>query len=159
MDMEATASSTTSKKKTPKGTFHGSAVVLGNIKHSGNKRDISLSKFESGNSVYSNVESLSGEDENVSMSGANGGSLLGSAATTPKTKQVNTGAGFGSPLGFSNFHIDDDEVVLPFHLPIFLEKKWIDPKIIKTSVEVSVKRSFALDIKLWKENQQWQKLS
>ncbi|KAG9293612.1 hypothetical protein G9A89_005615 [Geosiphon pyriformis] len=99
--MEATANSTTSKKKTPNGTFYGSAdgffsqkkkVVLGNIKHSGNKRNIFLSKSGSGNSIYSNVESLSDKNENISMSETNGGSLLGSAATTSKTKQVNTGA-------------------------------------------------------------------
>ncbi|KAG9300427.1 hypothetical protein G9A89_010052 [Geosiphon pyriformis] len=153
--MKATANSTTSKKKTLKGTFYGLAggfffqkkkIVLGNVKYFGNKRDISLSKSGSGNSVYSDVKSLSGEDEDVSMSEANGGSLLGSAATTSKAKQVNTNAGFGSPLGSPNFHINDDEVVLPFCLPISLEKKWIDPKIIKTFVEVLVKRSFTLDI-------------
>ncbi|KAG9299645.1 hypothetical protein G9A89_020816 [Geosiphon pyriformis] len=123
-------------------------VVLGNIKHSGDKRDISLSKFESSNSIYSDVKSLSDEDEDVSMSGANGGSLLGLAATISKAKRVNTSAGFGSLLGSSNFYIDNNEVVLFPHLPISLEKKWIDPKIIKTSVEVSVKKSFALDINL-----------
>ncbi|KAG9295350.1 hypothetical protein G9A89_013379 [Geosiphon pyriformis] len=93
--MEATVNSIISKKKTPKSTFHGPTggffsqkkkVVLDNIKHSSDERDISLSKFGSGDSVYSNVESLSGEDKNVSMFGANGESLLGSAATTPKTK-------------------------------------------------------------------------
>ncbi|KAG9288205.1 hypothetical protein G9A89_020511 [Geosiphon pyriformis] len=141
--MEATASSTTSKKKTPKGTFHGPAdgsfsqkkkVVLDNVKHSGDERDISLSRSGSGDNVYSNVKSLFGEDENVSMSGIDGGSLLGSAATTPKVKQVNTGAVFGSPLGSPDFYMDDDEV--------------IDPKIIKTPVEVSIKKSFALNINL-----------
>ncbi|KAG9304047.1 hypothetical protein G9A89_005957 [Geosiphon pyriformis] len=72
--MEITASSITSKKKTSKSTFHDSA-------------DISLSKFGSSNSVYSDVKSLSGEDKDVSMSGANSGSLLGSAATTSKANQ------------------------------------------------------------------------
>ncbi|KAG9306459.1 hypothetical protein G9A89_003569 [Geosiphon pyriformis] len=139
--METTASSTAPKKKALKDAFHGSAggffsqkkkVVLGNVKHFGNKRDISLSKFGSSGSVYFDVESLSGEDEDVSMSGTN----------------VNTGAGFGSPLGSPNFHMDDNEVVLLSHLPISLEKKWIDPKIIKTSVEVSIRKLFALDINL-----------
>ncbi|KAG9285757.1 hypothetical protein G9A89_013182 [Geosiphon pyriformis] len=108
MDMETTASSTTPKKKAPKGAFQDSAggsfsqkkkVVLGNVKHSGDEKDISLSKARSSGSVYSDVESLSGKNENVSMSG-----------------------------------ID--------------EKKWINSKIIKTPVEVSVKKSFALDISL-----------
>ncbi|KAG9300290.1 hypothetical protein G9A89_011363 [Geosiphon pyriformis] len=149
--------STTSKKKASKSAFHGLAsgffsqkkkVILSNVKHSGNEKDISLSKFGSGNHVYSNVKSLFGENEDVSMFGVNGESLLGSAVTTLKAKQVNTGAGFGFPLSSSNFYMDDDKVVLLFHLPIFLEKKWIDPKIIKTFVEVLVKKSFTLDINL-----------
>ncbi|KAG9286599.1 hypothetical protein G9A89_005367 [Geosiphon pyriformis] len=153
--MKATAGSTKSKKKTSKSTFYSSAggsffqkkkVVLGNVKHSDNKKNISLSKSEFSNSVYSNVESLSGKDEDVSMFETNGRFFLGSAATTSKTKRVNTGAGFGSPLGFPNFHMDDNKVVLPPYLSVFLEKKWIDPKIIKTPVEVLVKKSFALDI-------------
>ncbi|KAG9284979.1 hypothetical protein G9A89_009789 [Geosiphon pyriformis] len=61
-------------------------VVLGNVKHSGNEKNLFLSKFGSNGSVYSDVESLSNEDEDVSMSETNGGSLLGSAAITPKTK-------------------------------------------------------------------------
>ncbi|KAG9302317.1 hypothetical protein G9A89_008809 [Geosiphon pyriformis] len=44
--------------------------------------------------------------------------------------------------------MNDNEVVLSSRLPISLEKKWIDPKIIKTPVEVSVKKLFALDINL-----------
>ncbi|KAG9298321.1 hypothetical protein G9A89_002809 [Geosiphon pyriformis] len=141
--MKATASGTALKKKAPKGAFHGPAggffsqkkkVVLGNVKHSGNEKDL--------------VASLSGENEDVNMFGTNGRSLLGSAATTPKAKQINTGTGFGSPLGFPNFHMDDDEVVLPPHLLISLEKKWIDPKIIKTPVKVSIRKLFALNINL-----------
>ncbi|KAG9300963.1 hypothetical protein G9A89_005021 [Geosiphon pyriformis] len=121
VDIKATASSTTPKKKAPKGAFHGPAgdfffqkkkVVLSNVKHSDDKRDISLSKAGSSDSVYSNVKSLSGKDKDVSMSGTNGESLL-----------VNTGAGFGSLFGSPNFHMDDDEVVLLSHLPISLEKK------------------------------------
>ncbi|KAG9291467.1 hypothetical protein G9A89_021886 [Geosiphon pyriformis] len=133
--MKTTVSSTALKKRIPKGAFQDSAVVFGNIKHSGDEKDISLSKSGSSGSVYSDVESLSGENEDVSMSETNGGFFLGLAATTPKTKRINTGADFGSPLGFPNFHINDDEVVLPSYLPIFLEKKWIDSKIIKTLVK------------------------
>ncbi|KAG9291050.1 hypothetical protein G9A89_012922 [Geosiphon pyriformis] len=97
MDIEATTSSTISKKKTLKGTFHGPTsgsfsqkkkVVLGNVKYFGLLFTQHLKEFtcNTGNSVYSDVKSLSGEDENVSMSGANSGSLLGSAATTSKAK-------------------------------------------------------------------------
>ncbi|KAG9284012.1 hypothetical protein G9A89_022786 [Geosiphon pyriformis] len=157
VDIETTVSSTAPKKKAPKSAFHSPAgssffqkkkVVLGNVKHSGDQRDIFLSKSEFSGSIYSDVESLSSKDKNVSMSGINGGSLLGSAATTPKAKRINTGAGFGSPLGSPNFHMNDNEVVLFPRLPISLEKKWIDPKIIKTPVKVSIKKSFALDINL-----------
>ncbi|KAG9302898.1 hypothetical protein G9A89_022314 [Geosiphon pyriformis] len=83
--MKATASSTTLKKKALKGAFYGPTggsfsqkkkVVFGNIKHSGDERDIFLSKSGSSGSIYSDVESLSGKDEDVSMSGMNGGSLL-----------------------------------------------------------------------------------
>ncbi|KAG9304363.1 hypothetical protein G9A89_019925 [Geosiphon pyriformis] len=152
--MKATASSTTSKKKALKNAFHGPTggsffqkkkVVLDNVKHSGDERDISLNISRSSDSVYSDVESLSGEDKNVSMSSINR-SLLGSAAITPKVKQINTSAVFGSPLGSPNFHMDDNKVVLPSYLPIFFDKKCIDPKIIKTSVKVSIKKSFTLDI-------------
>ncbi|KAG9286815.1 hypothetical protein G9A89_012365 [Geosiphon pyriformis] len=116
-----------SKKKASKSAFYDPAggffsqkkkVIHGNIKHSGDKRNISLSKSGSGDNVYSDVKSLSGDYKNVSMSNVNDGFLLGLAATTPKAKQINTGAVFGFPL------------------------------IIKTPVEVSVKKLFALDINL-----------
>ncbi|KAG9287360.1 hypothetical protein G9A89_023732 [Geosiphon pyriformis] len=103
-----------SKKKASKNAFHGfvgssfiqkKKMVLGNVKHSGIEKNISLSKSGPGNSVYSDVNSLSGNNKDVGMTGVNGGSLLGSATTTPKTKCINT-------------------------------------------VEVSVRKSFALDINL-----------
>ncbi|KAG9297379.1 hypothetical protein G9A89_009463 [Geosiphon pyriformis] len=132
--MKITANSSTFKKKALKGAFYDSAdVVIGNVKHFGDKKDIFLSKSGLGDSIYSDVDSLSGDDENIGMSGVNDGSLLGLAATTFKTN---------SP----NFYIDDDEVVLPSRLFISLEKKWIDPKVIKTLVEVSVKKLFTLNI-------------
>ncbi|KAG9290020.1 hypothetical protein G9A89_010326 [Geosiphon pyriformis] len=84
-----------------------------------------MSKSGPSNSTYSDVESLSGDDEDVSMFGVNGESLLGLVATTSKAKQINTRAIFGSPLGFPNFHMDDNEVA---------------------PVEVSIKKLFALNI-------------
>ncbi|KAG9304587.1 hypothetical protein G9A89_020151 [Geosiphon pyriformis] len=123
MDLKTASSGDMSKKKAPKGAFYGPAggsfvqkkkVVLGNIKHSGNERDIFLSKSEPSDSVYSNVNSLSGDNENVGITGVYGGSLLGLAATTPKVKHVDTGTMFDSPLGSSDFTMDDDEIVLPF---------------------------------------------
>ncbi|KAG9296075.1 hypothetical protein G9A89_011927 [Geosiphon pyriformis] len=157
MDLKTASSSDMSKKKVPKGAFYGPAgdsfaqkkkVVLENVKHSGDEKDISLSKSGSGDSVYSDVDSISGDDEDVGMSGISEKSPLGSAATTPKAKHVNTGTMFGSSLGSPNFVMNDDEIVLPSCLSISLEKKWINPKIIKTPVEVSIKKSFALDIDL-----------
>ncbi|KAG9303968.1 hypothetical protein G9A89_005878 [Geosiphon pyriformis] len=146
-----------SKKKVLKGAFHGPAggsfaqkkkVVLGNVKHFGDEKDISLSKSGPDDSVYSDVDSISGNNEDVGMFGISERSPLSSAVTTPKAKHVNTDTVFSSSLGFPNFAMDDDEIVLPPCLPISLEKKWINPKIIKTPVEVSIKKSFALDIDL-----------
>ncbi|KAG9287494.1 hypothetical protein G9A89_023866 [Geosiphon pyriformis] len=93
-------------------------MVLGNIKHFSDKKDISLSKFGPGNSVYSNVNSLSGDDEDISMADVNSGFLLGLAATTFKAKHINTGTVFGSPLGSPDFIIDNDKIAL---LPYFME--------------------------------------
>ncbi|KAG9286107.1 hypothetical protein G9A89_022784, partial [Geosiphon pyriformis] len=155
VDLKTALGSNMSKKKAPKDAFHGPAsgsfiqkkkVVLGNVKHSGDERDISLSKSGLDNSVYSNVDSLSGDDKDVGMTDVYGESLLDSAVTTPKAKRVDTGTMFGSPLGSPDFIMDNDEIVLPPRVSISLEKKWIDPKIVKTQVEVSVKKSFALDI-------------
>ncbi|KAG9297173.1 hypothetical protein G9A89_019454 [Geosiphon pyriformis] len=137
-----------SKKKASKSAFHGPAggsfsqkkkVVLKNIKHSGNKKDISLSRSELSDNVFSNVDSLFGDKKGANMTDINVGSFLGSAANTLKVKCVNTGAVFGSPLGFPNFDINDNkEVSLPF----------FNLKIVKTQMEVSVKKLFALDINL-----------
>ncbi|KAG9303920.1 hypothetical protein G9A89_005830 [Geosiphon pyriformis] len=144
-----------SKKKTPKGAFYGPAggsfaqkkkVVLGNVKHSGDKKDISLSNSGLGNSMYSNVDSLSGNDKDVDMTGIHDGCFLGLAVITSKAKHIDIGAIFGFSLGSSDFTMNDDKIVLLFCLSISLKKKWIDSKIIKTPVEVSVKKSFALDI-------------
>ncbi|KAG9301395.1 hypothetical protein G9A89_018067 [Geosiphon pyriformis] len=144
--LEAVSSDSMFSKKTPKGMFHGPAsgffsqrkkASLGNIKHSDNKKDISL-KSGSGACVYSNVESLSGDDEDVSMSDGFNGSLLDSAVNTPKTKRVNTGANFGSPIGSLDFKMDEEVkfFLLPLKKKVPLDKIWIDPKIIKTPVEI-----------------------
>ncbi|KAG9303340.1 hypothetical protein G9A89_013666 [Geosiphon pyriformis] len=155
MDLEAASGSSMSKKKAPRGALHGLAggsfsqrkkVVIGNVKHLGNEKDISLNKSGSGGNVFSDVNSLSGNNDNASMSGFYGGFLLSSAANTSKAKCVDTGAVFGSPLKSPNFAMDDVEVVLSSRVPISLNRKWVDPKIVKISVEVSVKKSFALDI-------------
>ncbi|KAG9301413.1 hypothetical protein G9A89_018085 [Geosiphon pyriformis] len=150
MDLKTASGGNMSKKKAPKGAFHGSAsgsfaqkkkVILENVKHSVDEKDISLSKSGPSGSAYSNVD-------RCWHNWVNGGSHLGSAATTPKAERVNASAIFGSPLGSSDFTMDDDEIVLLSCLSIFLEKKWIDSKITKTSVEVLVRKFFALNINL-----------
>ncbi|KAG9297497.1 hypothetical protein G9A89_020899 [Geosiphon pyriformis] len=108
-----------SKKKTPKGVFHDLAggsfsqkkkELLGNVKHSDNEKNIFL-KSGSNTGSFSDVNSLSGDDEDVSISGDFDGSLLDSAVNTPKTKRVNTDANFGSPIGSPNFEIDKETTV------------------------------------------------
>ncbi|KAG9292116.1 hypothetical protein G9A89_005260 [Geosiphon pyriformis] len=112
MNLKAVSGGDMSKKKTPKEAFYGS--VGG-----------------SGNSVYSDVDSLFCDNKDIGMAGINGEFLLGSAATTLKAKHINTGAAFGFPLGSPNFDMDNnEEVFLPSHLSISLDKK----------------QSFALDI-------------
>ncbi|KAG9296504.1 hypothetical protein G9A89_015096 [Geosiphon pyriformis] len=145
-----------SSKKTSKGVFHGPAggsfsqkkkTSLDNVKHSDDEKNISL-KSGSSASVYSDVESFSGDDEDVSMFGGFDGSLLDLAVNTSKAKRVNTGANFGSSIGSPNFEMDEEvkSLLPPLMKKVPLDKIWIDSKIIKTPVEVAVKKSFALDI-------------
>ncbi|KAG9294667.1 hypothetical protein G9A89_008146 [Geosiphon pyriformis] len=147
-----------SKKKAPKDAFHGLAgnffaqkkkVVFGNVKHSGNEKDISL-KSGSSISMFSDVESLSGDDEDMGMSVDDGDSLLGSAMNIPKAKHVNSGADFGFPFDSLNYIMDKKVKSLPSSLVLAsLEKKknnWVDPVVVKTRVNAPVKKSFALDI-------------
>ncbi|KAG9299892.1 hypothetical protein G9A89_005421 [Geosiphon pyriformis] len=99
-----------SKKKTPKNAFY----------------DPTGGSFSSelGNSVFSDVDSVSSNKESTNMTSINVGSLLDSATNTPKAKCINTGAIFSSPLGSPNFVMDDNEdVSLPSRLSISLEKK------------------------------------
>ncbi|KAG9303737.1 hypothetical protein G9A89_018634 [Geosiphon pyriformis] len=144
------------KKKASKSVFYGPAdgfflqkkkIVLENVKHLGNKKDIFLNKSGLGNNIFSNIDSLFGDKKSANITGINDESFLDLAVNTLKTKHVNTGAVFSSPLGSSNFDINNDMVFF-FCLSIFLNKKLVDPKITKTQVEVSVKKSFTLDINL-----------
>ncbi|KAG9289728.1 hypothetical protein G9A89_014463 [Geosiphon pyriformis] len=125
-----------SKKKVPKNTFYGlvggffsqkKKMILGNVKHSSNERDISLVKLGSGG-MYLDMDSESscGKD-NMVLKSINSGSLLDLAATTSKAKRVNSNMVFGSLLGSPNYDIDEEAELLP-------------PPLI------SVKKLFALDI-------------
>ncbi|KAG9304013.1 hypothetical protein G9A89_005923 [Geosiphon pyriformis] len=96
------------------------------------------------------MESNSGDSvANSILAGGDNGSLLGSAATTPKVKRVKNDLDCGFPLGSLDYNMNDDNGgSLPPLLGIPLEKMWLDPKIVKSQVEVAVKKSFALDINL-----------
>ncbi|KAG9298038.1 hypothetical protein G9A89_018866 [Geosiphon pyriformis] len=72
-----------------------------------------------------------------------------SQMNTPNAKHFNTGTAISSLLGSINYDMNDkEEVFLPLCLSFSLEKVWVDPKIVKTQVEVAVKKSFALNINL-----------
>ncbi|KAG9296442.1 hypothetical protein G9A89_015034 [Geosiphon pyriformis] len=78
-----------------------------------------------------------------------GKSTSDSQMNTPNAKRFNAGAAISSPIGSIDYGIDDEvEVSLPSHLFFSLEKVWMDPKIVKSQVEVAVKKSFTLDINL-----------
>ncbi|KAG9297265.1 hypothetical protein G9A89_001534 [Geosiphon pyriformis] len=136
--MEAATSGGSSSLKTPLGAFSGPAG------------GVSLVKSHSDGGMYSDMESDSGgnivDDILVSSSDK---SFLGSVTTTPKAKRVRNDLACGSPLGTPDYDMgDNDDDLLPPPLGISLERKWLDPKVIKTQVEVAVKKSFALDINL-----------
>ncbi|KAG9305423.1 hypothetical protein G9A89_021141, partial [Geosiphon pyriformis] len=99
-------------------------------------------------SMYSDIKSDSNSSivDNVLVSSSDK-SFFGSAATTSKAKRVKNDLVCGSPLGSLDYDMDDnDSGFLPPPFGISLEKKWLDPKIVKTQVEVAVKKFFALDI-------------
>ncbi|KAG9293160.1 hypothetical protein G9A89_010497 [Geosiphon pyriformis] len=158
MNLVAVSDSVMSKKKTFKEILYGSIrssfsqkkkIFVGNIKHSENEKDISLVKPVTSSNIYSDIDSIfSNSKNNDIFLGVNNNSLFGLAANTPKTKKVDTNLVYGSPFGLINYNMDENDGPLPFSLKISLDKKWVDSKIIKTQVEVSIKKSFALDINL-----------
>ncbi|KAG9286029.1 hypothetical protein G9A89_022706 [Geosiphon pyriformis] len=146
------------KKKMHKEVFHGPAggsftqkkkVVVGNVKHSGDEKDVSLDKPVSGGNMFSNVDGESSDSEgSILMTDVSAGSLLGSAVNTPKAKIVISDVVDGSPLGSINYDMDEDAEDLPPPLNLPLSKRWVNFKVVKTLVEVAVKKSYALDINL-----------
>ncbi|KAG9297431.1 hypothetical protein G9A89_020832 [Geosiphon pyriformis] len=159
MDLEAAPSSGMLNKKAPVGAFSGSTgglfsqkkrVSLHHMIQSSDKHEAALAKPHSKENQYSDMESDSGDSVagNI-LAGSGDGSLFGSAATTPKTKRVKSNLDCGSPLGFLDYNMDDDDggPLLP-PLGISLDRIWLDPKIIKTQVKVVVKKSFALDVNI-----------
>ncbi|KAG9301355.1 hypothetical protein G9A89_018027 [Geosiphon pyriformis] len=111
---------------------------LGNIKVS--SADISL---KDGRSVCVDRHFVS-----MDMDGgiSDGKSTSDSQMNMPDAKHFNTGAAISSPLGSINYDMDDEEKIsLPPPLP---SSVWVNSKIVKTQVEIAVKKSFALDINL-----------
>ncbi|KAG9292862.1 hypothetical protein G9A89_016224 [Geosiphon pyriformis] len=147
-----------SKKKAPIGVLYGPVkssfsqkkrVSVGNIKHSGDKKDIFLVKSDPSYGVYLDMDSVSdnSRDNNISLCAGNG-SFFGSAMNTPKAKKATSNLVCGSSLGSIDYRMDKNDVPLPFSLKISFEKKWVNPKIVKSQIEVSVRKSFILDINL-----------
>ncbi|KAG9284320.1 hypothetical protein G9A89_007475 [Geosiphon pyriformis] len=125
-------------------------VSLRNVKHSGVKSGVFLAKPYSDGGMYSDMESNSSNSivDEVLVNSSNK-SFLGSATITLKAKRVKNNLACGAPLGSLNYNMDDDDSgFLPPPLGIFLERKWLDSKIIKTQVKVAVKKFFALNINL-----------
>ncbi|KAG9295424.1 hypothetical protein G9A89_013453 [Geosiphon pyriformis] len=146
-------------KKAPVGAFSGftggpssqkKRVSLCHMNQSGNKKEAALAKPRSEESQYSDMESDSGDSVagNI-LAGSGGGSLLGLAAMTPKAKRVKNNLDCGFPLSFLDYNMDNDNSgpLLP-PLGISLDRIWLDPKIIKTQVEIAVKKLFTLDINI-----------
>ncbi|KAG9303341.1 hypothetical protein G9A89_013667 [Geosiphon pyriformis] len=78
-----------------------------------------------------------------------GKGVSNSKMNTPQAKCFNNDVIVGSLFGSINYDMKEEEEVSLFPCKSFsLDKAWIDPKIIKTQVEVAVKKSFALDINL-----------
>ncbi|KAG9306170.1 hypothetical protein G9A89_016074 [Geosiphon pyriformis] len=138
VSLKAALNSIMSIKKGPKGALYGSVdstfsqkkkVSVGNIKHSGDEKKILLVKPGVSEGMYLNMDSKYSDNEAGGfVVGSNSGFLLGSAASTPKAKKSNIGLISGPSVRVINFEIDKE--------------------IIKIQVEVSVKKSFALNINL-----------
>ncbi|KAG9287946.1 hypothetical protein G9A89_017541 [Geosiphon pyriformis] len=146
------------KKKAPIGVLYDSVgdsfsqkkrVSVGNVKHSGNEKDISLVKPNPSYGMYSDIDSVSGDsgDNDISLCVGNS-SFFGLATNIPKARKATFNLVCGSLFGLIDYRMNKDDVLLPLFLKISLEKKWVDPKIVKFQIEVSVRKFFTLDINL-----------
>ncbi|KAG9302365.1 hypothetical protein G9A89_011791, partial [Geosiphon pyriformis] len=77
-----------------------------------------------------------------------GGFFFSLAATTPKAKRVSSNLISGLPIGTIDFGMDENLVYLfpPFN--ISFDKKWVNSKVVKTLIEVFIRKFFALNINL-----------
>ncbi|KAG9298303.1 hypothetical protein G9A89_002791 [Geosiphon pyriformis] len=133
MDLEAASSGNMSKnKKASKSAFYDPVgsfflqkkkVVLENVKHSGNEKDIFLNKFGHSVNVFFNVDSLLNDEKDANMTSINVGSFLDLAANAFKAKCINIGAVFGSSLGLPNFVMNDNEEFFALNINLSAVKK------------------------------------
>ncbi|KAG9296810.1 hypothetical protein G9A89_002207 [Geosiphon pyriformis] len=124
-------------------------VSLCNVKHSDIKSGVSLAKSHSDGGMYFDIESDSSSSIVDDILVSSNKSFFSSVAITSKAKRVKNDLVCGSPLGSLDYNMDDnDGGFFPPPLGIFLEKKWLDPKIVKTQVKVAMKNFFALNINL-----------
>ncbi|KAG9299921.1 hypothetical protein G9A89_009649 [Geosiphon pyriformis] len=122
-------------------------VLLVELFLKSNKKKISLTKPGVNEGIYSNIDSKFSDNEFGSAELDSGGTCFFSlAATTFKAKKVIINLVSGSPIGTIDFGMDKDMIYLPPSLNISLEKRWIDPKVVKIQVEVPIKKFFALNI-------------
>ncbi|KAG9305537.1 hypothetical protein G9A89_003600 [Geosiphon pyriformis] len=92
---------------------------------------------------------LKGSGMDTNGDASKGEEVSDSKMNTPQAKHFNNGVIIGSPFSSINYDMEEEEeIFLPSHKSFSLDKAWIDPKIIKTQVEVAVKKSFALNINL-----------
>ncbi|KAG9288466.1 hypothetical protein G9A89_015672 [Geosiphon pyriformis] len=99
--------------------------------------------------LSSNGATLKGSGSDTDEEASEGEGVSDSKMNTSQAKHFNNGVIVSSPLCFINYDMEKKEKIsLPFHKSFSLNKAWIDPKIIKTQVEVAVKKSFTLDINL-----------
>ncbi|KAG9284355.1 hypothetical protein G9A89_023612 [Geosiphon pyriformis] len=123
------------------GSSHKVKKSLGGVKLSSN----SMALKDSGSGqVVGQFNSMDTDGE-----ASEGEGVSNSKMNTSQAKHFNNSAIVGFLLGSINFDIEEKEKIsFPSCKSFSLNKVWINPKIIKTQVEMAVKKSFALDINL-----------
>ncbi|KAG9295499.1 hypothetical protein G9A89_013528 [Geosiphon pyriformis] len=121
------------------GSSHMTRKALSGAKLSSN--GVTLKSSRSGQ-VVGQFNSM---DTNEEASDSKG--VSNSKINTLQAKCFNNGVVIGSPFSSINYDMEkEEEVSLSFCMSFSLDKVWIDPKIIKTQVEIVVKKFFTLDI-------------
>ncbi|KAG9284540.1 hypothetical protein G9A89_014144 [Geosiphon pyriformis] len=124
-------------------------ISVGNIKHFGDKKEISLTKPDVNDDMYSNMDSKFNDNKlGGAAMGLNSSFFFSLITITPKVKRVSINLIGGFFVGTIDFEIDEDMVYLSSSLNISLNKRWINPKVVKTHIKMSIKKFFTLDINL-----------